>query len=299
MSMETDALRWFQQVADGTTVTELADVEPMTQSGISRALARLESQVGTALLQRSGRQLRLTHAGPAFKQHVDALIHQLDDGIAAVNQLRDPDHGVIALGFEPGLGSWLVPRLMRDFATTHPTVSFALTESTTPHGALLQGGRVDLEIGTREPGRTALASRPVLTYALSLAVSSGHSLAEHATVGPSDVADEVLIRLRAPSSLERATDELLREAAVTPRATVEVTDLASATALVAAGHGVAIVPPDGDASATHDALHYLPITSPAATQTIVVSASSERRLLPAPRLFRDHVVAWSRVRERG
>lgn len=39
MDVDTDALRWFQQVADGTTVTEVSELEAVTQSGMSRALA--------------------------------------------------------------------------------------------------------------------------------------------------------------------------------------------------------------------------------------------------------------------
>ena len=66
--MDTDALRWFQQVADGTTVTEVSELETVTQSGVSRALARLETQIGTPLLRRRGRTLRLTHAGAVFKR---------------------------------------------------------------------------------------------------------------------------------------------------------------------------------------------------------------------------------------
>ena len=55
--MDTDALRWLQQVADGTTLTEVSELEAVTQSGVSRALARLEAQIGTPLLRRSGRTL--------------------------------------------------------------------------------------------------------------------------------------------------------------------------------------------------------------------------------------------------
>ena len=51
--MDTDALRWLQQVADGTTVTEVSDAEGVTQSGVSRALARLEAS--TALARLTGR----------------------------------------------------------------------------------------------------------------------------------------------------------------------------------------------------------------------------------------------------
>jgi hypothetical protein len=36
MTVDTDSLRWFQQVADGTTVTEVSELEAVTQSGVSR-----------------------------------------------------------------------------------------------------------------------------------------------------------------------------------------------------------------------------------------------------------------------
>src|ERR1019366_4600058 len=128
MDVYTDALRWFQQVADGTTVTEVSELESVTQSGVSRALGRLEAQVGTPMLR------------------------QLDDGIAAVSQLIEPDTGTVALAFQQSLGTWLVPDLVRSFRTAHPHVTFQLTQVRDEgHSAALDGGRADLEIGTRRP----------------------------------------------------------------------------------------------------------------------------------------------------
>src|ERR1017187_5085471 len=148
MDVDTDALRWFQQVADGTTVTEVSELEAVTQSGVSRALARLETQVGTPLLQRSGRTLRMTHAGAVFKRHVDAMLHQLDDGIAAVTELIEPD--TVAIAFQHSLGTWLVPDLVRSFRAEHPGVHFQLTQVRDElQSTALDGGRADLEIGTR------------------------------------------------------------------------------------------------------------------------------------------------------
>src|SRR5258708_13149468 len=103
MYMDTDALSWLQQVADGTRLTEVSDLESVTQSGVSRALARLEAQIGTPLLRRSGRTLRMTHAGAVFKPHLDALLHNLDDGIAAVTQLLDPAPRPVALASQQSL----------------------------------------------------------------------------------------------------------------------------------------------------------------------------------------------------
>src|SRR5215813_13686582 len=150
--METDALRWLQQVTDGTTLTEVSELETVTQSGVSRALARLEAQIGTPLLRRSGRTLRMTHAGAVFKPHLDALLHHLDDGVAAVSQLIDPDTGVVALAFQQSMGSWLVPDLARSFRAVHPGVRFRLIQvRDTPHAAALDGGNADIQLGSRRP----------------------------------------------------------------------------------------------------------------------------------------------------
>ncbi len=113
--MDTDALRWFQLVADGYTVTEVSDVFGVSQSGVSRALARLEDEVGTPLLHRQGRVLRMTYAGSAFKRHVDALVNNLDDGLAAVGEIVDPESGVVTLAYPLSLGSWLVPGLVGSY----------------------------------------------------------------------------------------------------------------------------------------------------------------------------------------
>src|SRR5687768_15208660 len=91
MDMDVAALRWFQLVADGGTVTDVADAHGVSQPGVSRALARLEADVGAPLLHKSGRVLRVTHAGRVFKRHVDGMLHRLDDGLAAVNELVDPE----------------------------------------------------------------------------------------------------------------------------------------------------------------------------------------------------------------
>ena len=160
MDMDTDALRWLQQVADGTTLTEVSELESVTQSGVSRALARLEAQIGTPLLRRSGRTLRMTHAGAVFKPHLDALLHNLDDGIAAVSQLIDPDTGTVALAFQQSLGTWLVPDLARSFRAAHPGVRFRLTQSRDePDFVILDGGNADLELGSRRAPDEATRSR--------------------------------------------------------------------------------------------------------------------------------------------
>src|ERR1700761_5586752 len=148
--MDTDVLRWFKLVAEGVTVTEVSELELVTQSGVSRALARLEAQVGTPLLERSGRTLRLTRAGEVFKPHVNRLVAELRAGLDAVAQSVSPETGTVAVAFPQSLGSWLVPDLLGSFRAAHPGVGFRLTHARDElHGLPLDGGSADLEIGTR------------------------------------------------------------------------------------------------------------------------------------------------------
>ncbi|MGH3198562.1 MAG: LysR family transcriptional regulator [Streptosporangiaceae bacterium] len=300
MDMDTDALRWLQQVADGTTVTEVSDLESVTQSGVSRALARLEAQIGTPLLRRSGRTLRMTHAGAVFKPHLDALLHHLDDGIAAVNQLIDPETGTVALAFQQSLGTWLVPDLARSFRAAHPGVRFQLTQvRDEPNSAALDGGNADLELGTRRAQNpdVALHTRLIALEPLRLALPREHPLAGQPLAGQprvrlADVAGEPFISLRSASALRRLTDDLCERAGFRPTVIFEGDDLSNVRGFVAAGLGVAVVPAPraGSPEAAAGPVAYREIPDPGAVREIFLTWSAERRMLPVTDLFRRHVI---------
>jgi DNA-binding transcriptional LysR family regulator len=292
MDMDTDALRWLQQVADGTTVTEISETEALTQSGVSRALARLEAQVGTPLLRRSGRTLRMTHAGAVFKPHLDALLHHLDDGIAAVSQLIDPDTGTVALAFQQSLGTWLVPDLARSFRAAHPGVGFQLIQVRDElQSAALDAGNADLEIGSRRS--QDMPASLVALEPLRLALPREHKLASQPRLHLAAVAGEPFISLRPASALRRQTDHLCDNAGFRPDVIFEGDDLSNVRGFVAAGLGVAVVPAPraGSPEAAAGPVVYREIVDADAVRHIWLTWSAERRLLPAADLFRRHVIS--------
>jgi LysR family transcriptional activator of glutamate synthase operon len=291
--METDVIRWFQLVADGVTVTEIAEIERITQSGISRALARLESDVGTPLLTRSGRVLRMTHAGSVFKRHADVLLHELDDGLAAVAELLDPESGTVTLAFHLSLGTWLVPDLVGSFRRRHPRVHFDLKPlRDEPLSSGSQRTQVDLEITTLRPRDSTLRWRSLLVEPLRLAVSSRHRLAGATQVELSEVAAEPFVMLRATSALRHLGEDLCRAAGFQPEIAFEGDDLPTVRGFVAAGLGVAIVPAlrEGSPDVATGPLHHIQITDPHAEREIGLTWSAAHRLLPTAEVFRQHII---------
>lgn len=291
--MDTDAIRWFQQVADGVTVTQVSEMERVTQSGVSRALARLESEVGTPLLRRTGRTLRMTPAGAAFKHHVDAMLHQLDDGLAAVNQLIDPETGTVTITFQPSLGTWLVPDLISSFRADHSGVRFDLKPKRDELVTSVRArGGIDLEISTLRPTDAGVRWHPLTHEPIRLAVPADHPLAGRPRVALAEAASLTFITIRATSLLHWLCEDLCAQAGFRPDAAFEADDLPTVLGFVAGGLGVAVVPAlrgSGSEPAT-PRVRYLELTDPAARREIGLAWSQERRLLPAARLFRQHVV---------
>jgi LysR family transcriptional regulator, transcription activator of glutamate synthase operon len=302
MYVDTEVLRWFTLVADGATVTEVSDLEPVTQSGVSRALARLEAEVGTPLLQRSGRTLTPTPAGEVFRPYADRMLQQLSDGLAAVAQFVSPDTGTVAVAFQQSLGSWLVPDLVRSFRSDHPDVRFDLTQVRDElRGLPLNGGTTDLELGTRRfrtgreatrPGDLSVWTRQIGVEPLRLALPRDHRLADHRQIALADVAGEPFIGLRPTSALRELGDDLCKRAGFRPAVVFEGDDLSSVRGLVAAGLGVAIVPAPraGSPEASPGPVRYAEITDDGARRAIYLTWPAGRPLLPAADLFRRHVL---------
>ena len=292
--METEVLRWFQQVADGVTVTEVSDVYGVSQPAVSRALARLEGEVGTPLLRRSGRVLRLTHAGVAFKRHVDALVVSLDDGLAAVSELVDPERGVVTLAFQLSLGTWLVPAVIAGFRAAHPGVHFVLhhADDAGTGSPALQSGRVDLELTARRVRGPELRWRRLFTEDLFLAVPGSHPLAGLPSVPLARVRDEGFVLLRAPWPLREQTELLCQAAGFEPRVAFEVDDLPTVRGLVAAGLGVAVVPAMGEdpSPGLRASVRLIRVEDDGASRDVGMVWSTERRLLPSAEMFRRHVL---------
>jgi len=291
--MDTNVLRWFQLVADGATVTEVSELEWTSQPGVSRALARLSEEAGAPLLRREGRILRLTRAGATFKRHVDAVLHQLDDGLAEVAQLMDPESGVVAVAFPHSLGEWLMPGIVADFLKKHPDVQLDLSarhDETVP--ATGTGSEIDLELTTLRPHGRAHHWRGLLREPLRLLLPEGHPLAAcTAPVPLARIGGECLITMRRTSQLWVVTDSLLSRHGIEPTAGLVADDLPTLYGYVAAGLGVALAP-----GRLRAGVRLQRLAEDDAFREIGLSWSTGRRLLPSATLLRDHILGLAKSR---
>ena len=121
------ALRGFEASARRMSFTLAAAELNLTQSSISRQVAELERQIGTALFARQTRSLALTAAGHRLFQATQQALKQID---RAVEDIRGPRNSarVTITTYASFASLWLVPRLAM-FQREHPQIELRIDAS--------------------------------------------------------------------------------------------------------------------------------------------------------------------------
>jgi DNA-binding transcriptional LysR family regulator len=253
---DVQRLRAFALVLDLGSISAAASVLGYTQSAVSQQLAALEREVGAALVDRSQRPLRATHAGAMLGPQVERVLAALGGAEAAVEDLRGGTPRLRLAAFPSALSSF-VPAAVRDLRRTHPELVVQILQLET-HEAVerLRAGDADLAVvhhmpGSAIPETAGLQRRPLLVDHLYVVVPEGHRLARRDAVSVADLEAEPLILPRRDTPAGRfrsVVEHLCAQAGFAPRVAYELDDLPAVQAFVAAG--IAVVPMHGLTLAT-------------------------------------------------
>lgn len=293
--MTFEELRWFVVVAECEHVTAAATRLHVSQSALSRALARVQADVGVPLFDRDGRRLRLNRFGRLYLEHARRALAQLDAGRAELaEETGASGGGTVTLAFLHTFGTWLVPALLRAFAAVHPQVTLELTQdSASALLTALRDGSADLVLTSPRPDDPAIAWQTLTSEPLRLAVPPGHPLAGRRRVRLAEVAEERFVAMKPEYGIRGMTDELCAAAGFTPQIAFEGDDIATLRGLVEAGLGVGLLPPPhaGGTEQPRPATPHLRVADRGAARQLGLAWDGARWRSPAVETFRAFVVA--------
>ncbi|MFF7900591.1 LysR substrate-binding domain-containing protein [Streptomyces sp. NPDC088817] len=262
-------LAHFAGVARTEHVTRAAQEMRVPQSTLSRAMVRLEQDLGVDLFARRGRTVSLTPAGRTFLTSVQRALAEIERAAEEVRADADPATGKVAFGFLHTMGAETVPGLIHAFRADHPRVRFSLVQN---YGeAMLEGlraGELDLCLTSPVPDAPDLVARRLDEQKLRLVVPADHRLAARRRIRLAEAAEESFVTLEPGYGLRRITDALCREAGFKPRVAFEGEEAETLRGLVAAGLGVALLPPP---AFPRPGVAELTVTAPRAVREIGVA----------------------------
>ncbi|MCK1795621.1 LysR family transcriptional regulator [Streptomyces sp. XM4193] len=287
-SVLTPRLAQFAAVARHEHVTRAAGELAVPQSTLSRAMVRLEADLGVELFARRGRTVSLTPAGRRFLGSVERALTSVEQAAESVRSDADPATGKVAFGFLHTLGSETVPALIRAFRADHPGVRFALVQN---YGEAmlerLRAGDLDLCLTSPIPDAPDLVTRTLDEQRLRLVVPEDHRLAGRRRVRLEEAAEEPFVTLEPGYGMRRIFETLCARAGFTPRIAFEGEEAETLRGLVAAGLGVSLLPPP---TVLRPGVRELAVSSPRAVREIGVAWLDGHRDTPPVAAFKEFLL---------
>lgn len=237
----------IRDLAEHGTVTAVSELHGISTSAVSQQLRALEQEVGSVLVRKQGRVLRLTHTGEVLVEHARRVLVTLEETESAVAASQGVATGdVRIIGFQTALVAFtgpLLTRLRRD----HPELRLRLVDAIRePALHAIQLREADLAItyhysfGNRALPR-GMTSEFLFPDPLVL-LAPPHLHPAVAAEGTAALAEEDWIAAADGAPSIESLSYLCRVAGFQPRIQHRVSHFSSMAQLVDAGAGVTILP---------------------------------------------------------
>lgn len=172
-----DDLQLFVRAADLGSLSAAARVMDLSAAVASAALKRLEQQLGTRLLTRSTRSLRLTVEGESFLEYARASLASLDEGRRLLASGQEQCAGVLQLSAPSDFGRNVLLPWLNEFQREYPLLSVRLLLG--DQNADLFRQPVDIALRYGEPEDSSLVALPVAPANRRVLCASPAYLARH------------------------------------------------------------------------------------------------------------------------
>lgn len=180
VAMDTVNLQTFIVAAELKSFSLAAEQLYLTQPAISKRIAALEAELGSALFDRIARRISLTEAGREFLPRARTILDEIEDSRRLISNLTGSVAGRLSIGTSHHIGLHRLPPVLRQFSKTYPEVVLDLQfmDSEAACRAVQMG---DLELGIvtlpLEP-LADLQSKLIWPDPLDIVVAHEHPLAK-------------------------------------------------------------------------------------------------------------------------
>jgi DNA-binding transcriptional LysR family regulator len=273
-------LRTLLAVVDGGSVRAAAEALVVSQPAVSSALAGLERAIGTAVVERDGRGVRLTPAGVALAADGRRLFALMDGAVVNARTAAGVEGGRVRLAAVTTAAEHLLPEILRDFRASSEGIAVELDVANKDRvWDRLAHWEADVVIAGR-PRRggafRTLAVRPNAVVAVGLPGRTYHL---------ADLAAATWLLREAGSGTRETTEQFFAELGIAPRV-VTIGSNGAVRECARAGLGISLLSRDAVARDLADgtlAEIATPLTPLARDWHLV--GSSDRDLSPSARRF--------------
>jgi DNA-binding transcriptional LysR family regulator len=286
--VDVQALRVFVEVARREGFTRASETLHLTQPAISKTVKALEEELGTTLLLRERRKVRLTEAGRLVLERAQGILDGLrviEEEVVELTALR---RGRLRIGIPPIVGVVFFPPLLAEFHRAYPGVSLELREEGSHHiEALVMTGELDVGAIVLPTDEKAFGTMPFVRDDLRAVVHPDHPLARRRSVELRELSDTPFVLYRPEFALHGHILEACARAGFRPTVVSESSHWDFIVAMVAANIGVALLPNTICRRLSPRQVRAIKMTEPRIPWHVAMIWRRDRHASPATRAWLD------------
>jgi DNA-binding transcriptional LysR family regulator len=289
--MDLRSLRYLVEVVRHGGFARAADHAHASQPTLSKAIAQLEDELDSRLLERGRSGVRLTASGEVVHRHALAMLAESSRLREELDALRGLRRGELRLGLPPLGSSVLFAPLLARYRQQYPQIDIRLLEygSRRLEQAVLSG---ELEVAaTLQPVGDGLDYQPVRDEPMLALLPQAHPRAGARRFRLNWLSDTPLILFEEGFALNRLIREACARHGVAPIETVRSAQIDFILALVAAGGGIALLPQLTIEGRALTGLVAMPLAASDLRWKMVLAWRRDAVLSPAARAWLDLVAA--------
>ena len=285
--MEFLQLKYFQTVARLEHISNAAKELNITQPSLSIMISRLESEMGTPLFVRKGRNIKLNEMGVVLLKHVNTIFSELEDAKVEIQDVMGSSIKNISLATT---STRLLSGILKDFLEAYPetTIHQYLNSRSVIESNMIKG-ETDFCISIPAIENDEIDFTVLREDEIVLVVPLNHRLANKESIVLSEVSDEFFISLATSYSYRKITDDLCQAAGFIPKVIFEVDD-ALMYEMLQLGRGVTLVPLSTCNTYSNEPYKILKITEPDTSIMVALCWKKNKYISHAAEDFKKFVI---------
>ena len=255
--MDLRQLNHLIAVAEHQSFSAAARALHTVQSNVSTHVAKLEKELGAALIDRH--TMQPTAEGRAVLERARRIRTELQAINDDIVSIRHEVAGEVRIGCIGTTGRWMASPLLGRLAERHPALRPVLVDATTTSlTPRVLDGDLDMAIVNTPVVEAGLESEPLFDEERIIVAPTDHPLADRGTINVADLAEHPVMLTPRGTTFRDAIDQELAAVGVRLTAAAEVDGLRLLASLAYQGYAPALLPasavsgyPDGDWSLVH------------------------------------------------
>ena len=226
-------IKYFLAVAKHKSFTQAAASLYVSQPALSQQIKQLEETLGAPLFDRSGRRVKLTHAGEVYARYAHKALQDLEEGQRAIHDVQNLSRGALRIAITPTFTTYLIGPLIKAFHDRYPNVTLSVQEmSQEQMEKQLLNDEFDVGIAFADVKSADIEAQTLLIETLALVVNKNHPLAKYQKIDVQTLNEQELVLLSHEFITRGQIERYWRQHDIQPRVLMEANSLSAVIEIV-------------------------------------------------------------------